>query len=77
MKTLPLALLALFALQGEAPLRRTLKEGTDTYKMEAKVVQTVTGPMGEIPMNITSLSTYALKTTKVDDAAGTANRTQG
>ena len=71
------ALLALSLLLAQAPspmtLRRTLAPGSvDTYKIEDRVEQTVSSAMGQMPMTITSKRTYVLKTTQIDEKAGTA-----
>ena len=73
MKPFALLALALLAQQGPATLRRALKaDAVDTYKIEDKVTETVKSAMGEMPLTIGSTRTLVLKTTKVDDGAGTS-----
>jgi hypothetical protein len=63
------------AVQDGILLRRTLTEGeTDTYSIETVTKQTVTLPngMGEQEMGSTMLTTYKLKTGKIDPAKKTA-----
>lgn len=73
MKSLALLALTLAAVQQPTLLRRTFTADTiDTYKIEDRVDQTSTSALGQVPMTIVSSRTYALKTTTVDAAAGTA-----
>lgn len=78
-RTLALALTALasvaFAAQDGIVLRRTLKaDTTDTYKVESKAKQQANIPgQGDVETNITSGSSFVLKTLKVDDAKGVAD----
>ena len=73
MKPLALFALALLAPQAPTTLRVALKaDAVDTYKIEDKVTETVKSAMGEMPLTIGSTRTYVLKTTKVDEGAGTA-----
>jgi hypothetical protein len=63
-----------FTAQDSVTLQRTLTENsTETYKIDSKADQTVTSPMGEMPLKVTAEMTYQLKTGKVDQDKGTAD----
>jgi hypothetical protein len=74
--TLGFAALAAIAMaaQDAVPIQRTLVENTtETYKSTSKVTETLQSPLGDFPLNISTATTYALKTNKVDAAKGIAD----
>ncbi|AIE87839.1 hypothetical protein [Fimbriimonas ginsengisoli] len=66
-----------FVRQDGLVLRLTLKENSvDTYKIESKVKQTMSGtPAGDMEMGINSSTTYKITTGKVDAEKGKADVT--
>jgi hypothetical protein len=70
-----LALAAIgMAAQDSVAIQRTLVENSvEKYKSTTKIVETLNSPIGDIPLNISTTTTYSLKTKKVDAAKGLAD----